>query len=508
LGTLGVIAWELVSATLWFAGCFPLWLRVLVIGFYAVSYVPLYPPFFWRERVKWAAARGCRDVRHRFTKRFDETGEVKLGGTVDFIACGQVWRAQYRPAWKRRGIWHAPIGNVDQLARCLRDFRSLPEPFKKSAAKWITAQVHTAGEAGCLHNFNLLAPVEVRRWMMPVFLFTGKEGWGLPAADLDRSNFQTGFMVYGVSDDLMTEKDFKAKAADIETFWGEPVVIETLTDPKTGKPIAGFIVVRSYPVLPDVVDLAEVKYDVNLFELGVSLTHAEPIGIYYQEFLHMMIQGIPGNGKSWIIRCIAKQAEDHPAALEIKIADLKGGVDYAEFMDRPKFSVLGKLKEVEDLFADAVKEMERRLEWMRAYNETHDEKIDMWTRWVVDEQHPEGHWVGGDTWIFIDEFAYLVRRNAVKLLANICDLAQRGRAAGFRLCFATQKATADAIPKEISICLQLKICFCVEQLIIARQMFGDTGGLLADPTKLAIGTFLTFVHAHQKHYLLRGYRAC
>src|SRR5215467_11408390 len=97
LNTLGVIAWDLVSAALWLAGTLPFPARAALIAAYVLSLVPMYPPFFWRQRVQWAAIRGCGDLKRKLiTKRFEETNqEIKLGGTVDFIAGGRRYQAHY-----------------------------------------------------------------------------------------------------------------------------------------------------------------------------------------------------------------------------------------------------------------------------------------------------------------------------------------------------------------------------------------------------------------------------
>src|SRR5215831_77885 len=87
LNTLGVIAWDLVSATIWLAGALPFPARAALIAAYALSLVPMYPPFFWRQRFQWAVYRGAGDLKRKLiTKRFEETTkEMKLGGTVDVI---------------------------------------------------------------------------------------------------------------------------------------------------------------------------------------------------------------------------------------------------------------------------------------------------------------------------------------------------------------------------------------------------------------------------------------
>ena len=487
-----------------FAAFFALPVPIQGILSVGVAGLFLYEPLVLaRQRAGFALERRARAYVHQDI--FDRD-DPNLGGTIDFVAAGQVWRPHWRPIWKTKNVWRGKVRTAKKLEKCLLEFPVASPERQLQLAKYIASLLQLAGERGTMHDFNLGAPKAVRQFLAPWFMYTVREGAGLPAANLDHSDLRVGRAVFCQVDGMISEEDWKKRTLDFKRIWGVDVVIETLKD-ENDQPIPGFICIRPYPDLPKEIPLEDVlDGDPEHIFIGVNAQNAKPVYVPYDKFLHACIQGITGNGKSWLIKVLLRQLLWAPGVNSITIICFKGAVDYMD-MFGPEDPVTGEpvtdyvhasgkririiwdMQTAHEHIKDAVKEMDvDRLPMMRAAG------ID--------------YWPDGEDWVICDEFAYIKQhQNGEALIRPWTALAQRGRAPGWRLVCCTQQSTVDAIPSQLRSCLETKWCFAVETLQIAAQMFGTCAFLPTDPTKLPIGRFQTYLHHYQEYFLLQGLRA-
>jgi len=470
-----------------------------------------------RKRVRAAAERRLRTYWHQ--EVFDRD-DPNLGGIIEFVAEGTVYRPQWHPIWKTKSVWRGKIRTAHELEAVLLTYPTMTPPLRRRAAKWIASVLQLAGERGTLHDFILGAPTAVKEFLAPYFIFTVRDGGTLPAANLDLSDLRIGRAVYSAGNGLLSEENYKARTLDFERMWQCKVVIETLKD-RNGKPVAGHIVVRAYPTLPEEIPLDTVlDGDRMKIHIGVNAQNARPVWIPYDKLLHLCIQGITGFGKSWWIKVLLRQLKECPQVNSITLICFKGAVDYMDmfgprlengqpstdyyycrggvWLERPpgvdaiRIRIIWDLDAARTLIKAAVREMEEvRQPLMREYG--------------------YDYWPGGDDWIICDEFAYILQQPNAKDVVNTWTMVGlRGRAPGFRLLCCTQQCTVDAIPSQLRQCLETKICLRVETLQIAAGMFGSTQYLPQDPTKTENGKFQTYLnlkHDDQQYYICQGYRA-
>lgn len=188
--------------------------------------------------------------------------------------------------------------------------------------------------------------------------------------------------------------------------------------------------------------------------------------LYYDfagSFPHLLVAGIPGSGKSVVVRSILTSLilNKHDE-LELYLSDLKGGVELGLFKD---------LYCVQD-FARSIVELYRMLKTVeQRMNDRYEIMFKMNVR----------KWTGERIVLVMDELADLKTGESgdpdKKLKASIKTklrlIAAKGRAAGVYLVLSTQRPSVDVIEGTIRTNIDSAICFRTRDAIQSRTVLDN-----------------------------------
>jgi len=212
--------------------------------------------------------------------------------------------------------------------------------------------------------------------------------------------------------------------------------------------------------------------------------HGQPVAVRLANVAGLVVQGLPGYGKTTLICHLLGQLFASPA-VQLAVVDGKGGPDYDDLAPR---AWLRAGDDLADALAvvDAVHEvMARRQHQLRA-------ALGVKNLWQVG---PSAHWPL--VVLVVDEahtFFYTTAKGASKddvershrMIRLVEQLVKKGRNVGVLTILATQKGTADAVPTSIRDICAVRISFAVasSDAAIAALGVGMRGHPDADPQLL------------------------
>jgi hypothetical protein len=388
-----------------------------------------------------------------------------------------------------RGPMRHHHGNQNYLLDCMNEIASGKVDWlrRRSLETYVLAILRQKAQRGRLSDLSGSPHLEIQLWAAAITCgIHGAEGV-TPLADLTRSDFKAGLIVYCLPHGILQPKAFEAHRAYFEQLLGGPIVISATTP-------AGAVEVRRVPSLPPVLQLIDASVKWGHITLGVDLISGEPVRVAFADLMHTQIAGVSGFGKSTFLQSFLEQCLDlcGDELEHVYVVDLKG-TDFVHLVCN-RLDIVFDFAKVCDLVDDVFAEMERRLSEMRSSGLR--------------------KWTGGRLLLVIDEFAQIMfqgidsnaasaaqkKAQAVqqKLVSTLCRLGMLGRAAGITLICATQKPTADAIPTQLRANLDAAVMFRSSRLM-ASSIFGGDANLMFDPIDLPRGHAIAFLDGEVRY---------
>lgn len=222
-------------------------------------------------------------------------------------------------------------------------------------------------------------------------------------------------------------------------------------------------------ILPEKVDLLELlpnqRGDLNRLMLGVGIDHGQmaPVTIDLESFVHGLLAGSSGWGKSVLARAIAFQMLTAPQPINIAMVDIEG-VTFSTFAgnSRLMFPVCdneaGAVK-ILDYFLD---ELRRRKERFAQYPLV--EKLSEYNQ-VTDEPLPPQV-------IFVDEITTLLSKSK-PFTERLTELKLRGRKYGVYGVASGQDFKANILPTELRNQYSTRIQLKAQDATQSRVILGD-----------------------------------
>ena len=166
--------------------------------------------------------------------------------------------------------------------------------------------------------------------------------------------------------------------------------------------------------------------------------------------MHTLIAGVSGSGKSYVENLLIKRILEKDAAL--MLIDPKR-VELTEYKDNPK--VIRYAAEIDDCI-DTLYQAESIM--MDRY------------RWM--QNNGLKTFNGGPLYIVIDEVAPLARGdNKKEIRERLYQISSLGRAARVFLIVCTQRSTADVLPRDIVVNLDI-VCLRQRKPVDSRELIG------------------------------------
>jgi S-DNA-T family DNA segregation ATPase FtsK/SpoIIIE len=204
----------------------------------------------------------------------------------------------------------------------------------------------------------------------------------------------------------------------------------------------------------------------------------------FDKIAHMIIAGTTDFGKSNILKVIITTLiQRKPEEATFTLIDLKGGLSFNRFRN---------CKQVENV----AKNPKEALETLKGVQERMDSTMNYLEENGFEDIKEAG--MKERHFIVIDEAADIA--DDVNCTDILKDIARRGRAAGYRLLYATQYPTTETVPSQVKRNCIGRLCFVLDTDIASRAVL-DEGG--ADKLPLIQGRAI--YKAHGKHTVQTPY---
>lgn len=195
------------------------------------------------------------------------------------------------------------------------------------------------------------------------------------------------------------------------------------------------------------------------WEVPIGLSRKGELKHNFEKRPHMIVAGATGFGKSEFIKLlITLLTNNKPDHVRFYLIDLKGGLELGRFKNMRQVIDFGKNPK------DAKTILEKIQEDM---NEKLDVLFEKGFKDVAEAGQKERYFV------FIDEAADIADDKGC--MEIVTDIARRGRAAGYRLIYATQYPTNETLPSQVRANIGARVCFRLETNAQSRAVL-DEGG--------------------------------
>lgn len=252
-------------------------------------------------------------------------------------------------------------------------------------------------------------------------------------------------------DKYRRQYDFDANGIGIGEFQDKKERIESLFQMqvesiKEGKHPGRVLVTFNTRSLPEMVSYQDISSEKVLppdsFYVGLSSE-----GVVTQQIAdlpHMIIAGTTGSGKSNFFKSCLLSLLDSTKHLQLKVIDLKGGLEAIDFKEAPNVKIVKKMNDAVEVLRLVEKEMMNRFDYLEANS----------LKSIVPERDKKDRII-----VAVDEASilyqnrsrydedYKISIEARKLADSISKLS---RAAAIHLILATQKLDREVIPTSVS----------------------------------------------------------
>lgn len=200
--------------------------------------------------------------------------------------------------------------------------------------------------------------------------------------------------------------------------------------------------------------------------LGRDIAGSVPL-LQVERAPHMLVAGATGSGKSVCLNTmiISLLYQNGPDDLKLIMVDPKR-VELGVYAGIPHLLVppIVKAEEAVNALKWAVREMERRLDYLAKFN---SKDIDSYNA-KSSERMPR-------IIIIIDELADLMIQNKRDVEATVVRIAQMARAAGIHLILATQRPSVDVITGTIKANIPTRLAFAVASQVDSKTILDVAG---------------------------------
>lgn len=200
--------------------------------------------------------------------------------------------------------------------------------------------------------------------------------------------------------------------------------------------------------------------------LGRDIAGSVPL-LQVERAPHMLVAGATGSGKSVCLNTmiISLLYQNGPDDLKLIMVDPKR-VELGVYAGIPHLLVppIVKAEEAVNALKWAVREMERRLDYLSKFNA---KDIDSYNA-KSEERMPR-------IIIIIDELADLMIQNKRDVEATVVRIAQMARAAGIHLILATQRPSVDVITGTIKANIPTRLAFAVASQVDSKTILDIAG---------------------------------
>jgi S-DNA-T family DNA segregation ATPase FtsK/SpoIIIE len=217
------------------------------------------------------------------------------------------------------------------------------------------------------------------------------------------------------------------------------------------------------------------NYEKNLlhpgtWEVPIGKNHKGILYHDFEKYCHLLCGGVTRFGKTVFMKEVMNTLIlNNPRNVEIYVLDLKAGLEFY------KYKVLPQVKEVACDVAESAELL---------YNITNDLKNRELTFRERGYTNIIDTPIKKRTFIFVDEGAELspaiIKGKEAKKYAEFCqaalsEIARIGGGLGYRLIYATQYPTKEAVPMQVKMNIVARISFVCASQVASRVLLDDTG---------------------------------
>jgi DNA segregation ATPase FtsK/SpoIIIE, S-DNA-T family len=204
----------------------------------------------------------------------------------------------------------------------------------------------------------------------------------------------------------------------------------------------------------------------------------------FDKLAHIIVAGATDFGKSNMLKVmITTLIHRKPDHVTFTLIDLKGGLSFSRFRHVKQVEHIAKCpKEALTALEQVQERLNRTMEYLdsQGFEDVKESGIN--------ERH----------FIVIDEAADIAEDE--KCQAILKDIARRGRAAGYRLLYATQYPTKETVPSQVKRNCIARICFVLDTDIASRAVLDESGA-----EKLPLIQGRAIYKAHEKKVIQTPY---
>lgn len=254
-----------------------------------------------------------------------------------------------------------------------------------------------------------------------------------PLFSFERSLLPDTSFAYCYSRQAPSLPAWLGRQADIERYLGFEVVIRQADE--------FHIVITKRAKLADVIAFERKYLKADHYFVGFDAETGAACHVPFDQSLHWVVAGQTGMGKSSLIHGMLASAlfSGHRIG-QIYLYDGKNGEEFAVLADLPRVKLVNTTAALHGLAAELVALMaQRQAENAKARRRLYDGPL---TLVVIDECQTLFD-------VAFDKSEADKKASHAKFVANMADVVRRGRSAGLRVVFLTQKPTSDALPSEI-----------------------------------------------------------
>ena len=251
-------------------------------------------------------------------------------------------------------------------------------------------------------------------------------------------------------------KSFQDQARFIESELG--IFIDEIKERREKRAVD--IIYSHFPMATEVPYLATEAS--GAFEFLVGQTRANTITSSFLKSPHLMIAGQTGGGKSTFLRQLIIHLYQSDRNTRFLLIDLKGGLEFSLFEDRPSFAVvpnvsaaIGELDRVNKLLDERMAFLKTHKckdipEFFRKKNELKVEKpLSLARQMIVVDEAAEMFLAGH----------HAKSNDILKARFILSRIARQGRAVGIHLIVATQRPDSKSLDPQVKANLTSVVCF-------------------------------------------------
>jgi DNA segregation ATPase FtsK/SpoIIIE, S-DNA-T family len=222
--------------------------------------------------------------------------------------------------------------------------------------------------------------------------------------------------------------------------------------------------------LPDKWEYEKSLITENTWEVPIGKNHTGVLYHDFDKYPHMLVGGVTRFGKTVCMKVIYQTLlMNRPGDVEFYILDLKAGMEFYKYIAIPQVKeVACDVYEAAETLMNITEELKEREFHFRKNGYTN----------VVDSP------IKKRTFIIVDEGAELspniVKDKKAKKYAEFCqaalsEIARIGGGLGYRLIYATQYPTKEAVPMQVKMNIVARISFICASRIASQVILDDVG---------------------------------